>query len=289
MIFRTARSLTIAVVVALLLGGLGAAQNAATAAPLPEAPPTSAATTPAPSSAPAPAERRNPVRLRVLTFNIRYGSYGMGRVLKQVRRTGADVVVLNEIDNRTRRGGMHQARWLARNLGMRYAFDANSPMPEGMRGNAVLTRHQIRSIRQLELPWPRKSQRRGVMQVRIAAHGITFDVWATHLNPGAGTVNQAWSVKTAIGAPTCATILGGDVNAGPGSREDRILRTHLRDVWRDVPTTGGPTNWQGDNRIDYLYFARLTPRAAWTTPPRRASDHRGVVGVFDLSPAASCS
>ncbi|MEO9325715.1 endonuclease/exonuclease/phosphatase family protein [Nocardioides sp. C4-1] len=286
MIFRTARSLTIAVVVALLLGGLGAARSAATAGPRPEPSVTTSSTTATPT--PAPVERRAPVRLRVLTFNIRYGSYGMRRVLHQVRRTRADVVVLNEIDNRTRRGGLHQARWLARKLGMSYAFDPNSPMPEGMRGNAVLTRHEIRSIRQLELPWPRQSQRRGVMQVRIAARGLTLDVWATHLNPGAGTVNQAWSVKTAIGVPTCATLLGGDINAGPGSREDRILRSHLRDVWRDVPTTGGPTNWQGDNRIDYLYVAHLRPRAAWTTPPRRASDHRGVIGVLDLDPGSSC-
>ena len=112
-------------------------------------------------------------------------------------------------------------------------------------------------------------------------------VWATDLNVGRGTLRQARGTAEIIGRPTCLTVLGGDMNAGPGSPEDQVLRTHLADVWRAVGRGPGHTNLRGIQRIDYLYHRHTTPVRAWVTP-LRASDHRGVVGIVRLHRARSC-
>ncbi|WP_139978000.1 endonuclease/exonuclease/phosphatase family protein [Nocardioides litoris] len=228
-----------------------------------------------------------PERLRFLTYNIRYGSYGLPGVLRDIRRTRAEVVLLNEVDDRRRTGGVHQVGWLARRLGMTWVYDADHRTARGTRGNAVLSRHRLGDERASALPWPRGTQRREAVRVTLTTSRVRAHVWVTHLNPGRGTVPQARTVSRLVGDPTCLTLVGGDTNDGPGTPVDDAMRRHLDDTWRDVGRGPGHTNFQGVERIDYLYHRHLVARRAWTTP-LRASDHRGVVGVLDLDPRLSC-
>jgi endonuclease/exonuclease/phosphatase family metal-dependent hydrolase len=250
-------------------------------------PASGAQTAPAVLGTTAERKQATPVAIRVLQYNIRYGSRGLDRVAHDIRRTGAGVVVLNEVDDNRRTGGVHQARYLARRLGMRAVFDANIRTRHGHRGNAVLTRFPVRDVARHDLFVPPGTRPRGLVRVRLAVRGIGVDVWGTHLNVGRGTLRQARGTAAIIGRPTCATILGGDMNAGPGSPEDRVLRTHLQDVWRAVGRGPGHTNFRGIQRIDYLYHRHTTPLRTWVTP-LRASDHRGVVGIVRLHRARSC-
>lgn len=227
------------------------------------------------------------VSVRVMHYNIRHGSLGLDRVAEDIRRTGAQVVLLNEVDDHSRTGGRHQARWLARRLGMTAVYHRTIRFARFDRGNAVLTRFAVRDVRRHDLPHGPLSRPRGLMQVRLATRGIGFDVWTTHLSPGGGTYVQARRTSRLVGAPTCATVLGADANAGPGTREDRVLRTHLRDLWRLRGRGAGPTNLRSTVRIDYLYVDRVGARAVRTTP-LRGSDHRGVVGDLTLSRAQGC-
>lgn len=227
------------------------------------------------------------VPVRVMHYNIRHGSFGLGRVAEDIRRTGAQVVLLNEVDDHTRTGGRHQARWLARRLGMTAVYHRTIRFARFDRGNAVLTRFAVRDVRRHALPHGPLSRPRGLMQVRLATRGTAFDVWTTHLSPTGGTYVQARRTSRLIGAPTCATVLGADVNARPGSREDRALRTHLRDLWRLRGSGPGPTNFRSTVRIDYLYVDRVGARSVRLTP-LRGSDHRGVVGDLRISRAQGC-
>ena len=241
----------------------------------------------APASAAGGTDRTGPVTVRVLQFNIRFGSYGLEGVARSIERTGADVVLLNEVDVQTRPGGLHQARWLARRLGMDFRYDANIRFRWGVRGNAVLTRHRISEVERFDLHEPRGSRPRGLMRVRLTAGGVAFDAWTSHLTTGAGKLRQARDVAARIGDPSCATVLGIDLNGAPGSPFDRAVRTHLQDVWRETQQPRAATNFRQTKRIDYLYTDEVTPRAAWLTPLRH-SDHRGVVGVLRIPRTQAC-
>lgn len=240
-----------------------------------------------PATAAGGGERTGPVTVRVLQFNIRFGSFGLEGVARSIERTGADVVLLNEVDVQTRPGGLHQARWLARRLGMDFRYDANIRFRWGVRGNAVLTRHRIAEVERFDLHVPRGTRPRGLMRVRLTTGGVGFDAWVSHLNAGAGKLRQARGVSERIGDPTCATVLGVDLNGQPGSPFDRAVRTHLEDVWRETDQPRAATNFRQTMRIDYLYTDELTPRDAWLTPLRH-SDHRGVVGVLRIPRTQSC-
>jgi endonuclease/exonuclease/phosphatase family metal-dependent hydrolase len=228
-----------------------------------------------------------PVRVRFLQYNIRYGSLGLDDVAHDIERTGADVVMLNEIDDRTRTGRIHQVRHLARRLGMHSVFDPNIWTRGGLRGNAVLSTYPIVGAERHEIFSVPGERPRGLMRARVDVGPTRVDVWTSHLSVVVGKRQQARDVSRIIGAPRCSTVVGIDLNAGPASVEDAVMRTHLNDTWRAVGEGAGNTNFRGINRIDYVYYDRARPRAAWVTPVRH-SDHRAVVADLDLAPAHSC-
>ncbi len=239
---------------------------------------------------PAATPASGSVDVRVLTYNMHYGHGGLEPLARDIERTDPDVVLLNEVDTHDRPGGVHQARWFARRLGMHVAYDANITFAWGRRGNAVLSRYPIGDVDRFDLHVPEGSRPRGLMRVRLATPGpaaVRFDVWTTHLNPGVGRLRQAQGVRERVGILSCATLLGGDLNARPDTPIRRAVTTHLRDLWDDVGRGPGETNFHGTKRIDYLFHDRATPLRAWVTP-RRHSDHRGVVGVLRLERADSC-
>lgn len=251
------------------------------------APTTVVATTPASVHQPRAAAPGPQVTVRVLSYNIRFGSGGLDRVLGDIRRTRADVVLLNEVDTHRRGARVHQARYLARRLGMRSVYDANIAFRWGTRGNAVLSRFPVVGTSRHDLHVPSGTRPRGLMRVRLATRGVRFDVWVTHLTVGNGKHRQARDAAAIIGRPTCPTIVGGDTNSEPATPADRTMRTHLDDVWRAAGRGPGHTNLRATRRIDYLYESGTTPAAAWVTP-LGASDHRGVVGVLGLPRERSC-
>ncbi|WP_148614235.1 endonuclease/exonuclease/phosphatase family protein [Nocardioides rubriscoriae] len=225
--------------------------------------------------------------VRVLHYNIHFAHSGLEQVVRDVERTDPDVVLLNEVDTHDRGAGVHQARWLARRLGMDVAYDANIRFGWGRRGNAVLSRYPVQDLRRYDLYVTPGTRPRGLMRVRLAAPGVRFDVWTTHLTTEAGRLRQAEGVGARVGDPTCATVLGGDLNARPDTSITRAVTTHLDDLWDAVGHGPGVTNYRGTKRIDYLFYDHATPRAAQVTPLRH-SDHHAVVGVLRLERADSC-
>ncbi|MDO9454748.1 endonuclease/exonuclease/phosphatase family protein [Nocardioides sp.] len=257
-------------------------------APAPGDPTVTARAKPRPPARPARLVREGPpVEVRVLQYNIQFADAGIDGVVDDIRAADADIVLLNEIDDRRSTGGLLQPRYLARKLGMNVAFDPNGTVRHGVRGNAVLTSFDIAYVRRFDLPTPDGTEKRGLMDVVVRQGDVQLDVWTTHLNPDVGTLAQARRVRTIIGEPACTTVLAGDLNVKPYRNPPTLLREHLGDVWRYVGDGAGGTNRAGNRRIDYMYFARAEPVSA-EVRPRGSSDHRGLLGTFSVDPDDNC-
>jgi endonuclease/exonuclease/phosphatase family metal-dependent hydrolase len=242
--------------------------------------------------------------LRFMTFNIQHGQGGDGRVdlartAQVIRDAGADVVGLQEVDRHygSRSGFTDQARWLADALGMHVVYGAaqdHDPARRGgerrQYGNAILSAFPVADWENIHLPRSGRHEQRGLLRARIDVDGVSWQVYATHLQHDDPTERliQARAARHLLGTPE-RTVLMGDLNAQPTTPEVRALTGLLVDTWAaagDGPghTSASPTPSQ---RIDYILRSRDTsaPAAGVLTSALAsiASDHLPVVADIDAS------
>jgi endonuclease/exonuclease/phosphatase family metal-dependent hydrolase len=240
--------------------------------------------------------------LRFMTFNIQHGKGGDGRVDlartgQVIRDAGADVVGLQEVDRHygTRSGFADQAGWLADYLGMHVVYGAaqdHAPARRGgdrrQYGNAILSALPIDDSENIHLPRSGRHEQRGLLRARITVDGVSWQVYATHLqhDDPAERLIQAKAAGLLLGTPE-RTVLLGDLNAQPTTPEVRALTNVLVDTWEaagDGPghTSASPTPSQ---RIDYVLHSpdlRISAAMVLTSAPASAaSDHLPVVADLE--------
>ena len=94
--------------------------------------------------------------VRVAAYNIKHGRgmddrVDLSRIADVLRSLEADVITLQEVDDRTERtGGVDQVQVLAELLGYEGAHGPHRPYQGGFYGNAVLTRLPIRATHTLD-------------------------------------------------------------------------------------------------------------------------------------------
>ena len=103
-------------------------------------------------------------RVIVGTYNIHKGVgldgiLDLERIAEVVRETQADVIGLQEVVSR---GGTNQARVLAQILGMHWVMGVTRTFPDGVSGNAVLTRFGILGADEFDLSHPGREPRGGL-------------------------------------------------------------------------------------------------------------------------------
>jgi endonuclease/exonuclease/phosphatase family metal-dependent hydrolase len=241
--------------------------------------------------------------LRFMTFNIQHGMGGDGRVDlartgQVIRDAGADVVGLQEVDRHygTRSGFADQAGWLAGALGMHVVYGANRDRDPARRGgerrqfgNAILSAFPIADWENIHLPRSGGHEQRGLLRARIDVDGVSWQVYATHLqhDDPAERLIQARAARHLLGTPE-RTVLVGDLNAQPTTPEVRALTDVLVDTWEaagDGPghTSASPTPSQ---RIDYILRSCDTGTRAvavlTSAPASIASDHLPVVADINV-------
>jgi endonuclease/exonuclease/phosphatase family metal-dependent hydrolase len=116
-------------------------------------------------------------RLRVATWNIHKGigtdrQYAIERTLDVLASMDADVLCLQEVDERVPRSSLHsQARVLARELGYGHmALGLNVAVRGGHYGNCTLSRWPFHHVRNIDLTIPPK-KRRSALVTRIHGPG----------------------------------------------------------------------------------------------------------------------
>ena len=253
---------------------------------------------------PAPA-----ATVRVLVYNIHAGkdAHGVDRVSELadfVRESGADIVLLQEVDQHTRRSGnTDQPAELAARTGYHVAFGRTIDYDGGRFGNAILSRWPIVSDTLIPLDGAppagadnARHEPRGALRVVIDAPQRRLTVFDTHLDAFGGDAWRRQEADSLVRLVSQArrvgetVIVGGDFNSTPESAAQRVLRdSGLRDAWQSCGSGSGNT-FPADTpnrRIDFLFLTDATRCHAASVPQTRLSDHRPLLVDVALPEAAA--
>lgn len=236
--------------------------------------------------------------LVAVTFNIHAGTDARGapnleRVAAAIRASGADLVLLQEVDRMTRRSrGEDQLATLAAGTGLHGAFGRTLDYQGGEYGIAILSRWPIAHDRLVPLPVDPPQERaggsrepRGVLHAAIVLGLDTLHVLNTHLDASRDDRwrRQEAAALAALGDSLArggaAVLLGGDLNAQPGTPVLRVVTdAGFTDLWRACGAGDGFTYPDSlpARRIDYLLASRALRCVGADLLPAGPSDHRAV-------------
>jgi endonuclease/exonuclease/phosphatase family metal-dependent hydrolase len=237
--------------------------------------------------------------VRVMVYNIHAGKDAAGadnlaRVAALVRETNADIALLQEVDQGTRRSGnTDQPAVLAERTGFHVAFGSALDYDGGEYGVAILSRWSITSDTLFHLPVDPPQARaggshepRGALRVELLSPYGPITVFTTHIDASAEDHwrrQEARTVGTLVAAARRTSplvLLGGDLNSTPESIVQQELRaTGLRDAHAECGRGDG-LSYPADSpikRIDYLYLTGGLRCVTAEVLATQASDHRPVI------------
>ncbi|MFF4244637.1 endonuclease/exonuclease/phosphatase family protein [Streptomyces sp. NPDC001822] len=232
--------------------------------------------------------------LDVMSFNIHHAqgsddALDLERIASVVRRSGADVVGLQEVDNHysARSEWADQPAELAAMLGYHVVFGANidnaPPATGGHRvqyGTAILSRYPITASDNTWLYKTPGQEQRGLLHATVDVRGKKVEFYNTHLSASSQTdrLQQTAQVVDLIGTKKPG-ILVGDFNALPTAPESQPLQKAYTDAWAtSLHGRGDGATYPAEaptERIDVIYTTRgvtpLVTRVVGAEPA--ASDH----------------
>jgi endonuclease/exonuclease/phosphatase family metal-dependent hydrolase len=243
----------------------------------------------------SPAAERLPGAFRLMTYNIRHGEgmdgrIDLERIAEVIRREGADVVALQEVDRGVTRSGRRDlAGELAALTGMTCVFSNNFHFQGGEYGNALLTRTTVGGWRNTHYRMLREGEQRGLLWVELEMDGRRLVVMNTHLDfrpDDAERLSNVQEIMVAAGAKEAdGLIICGDFNSEPGSPTHDAMKERFEDAWEAVGLGEGFTysSTEPNRRIDYVFWDRagkVMPVRAWVSPSL-ASDHLPLTVEFE--------
>jgi endonuclease/exonuclease/phosphatase family metal-dependent hydrolase len=249
------------------------------------------------------------INIRVMTFNIQHGADEDGdldleSVADDIESAKAQIVGLQEVDRHrsARSDFVDQAKWLAKELGMHFAFGLNRKTPPqgkhhraGLHGVAVLSKfpivsadnHMLTNIKYKKKP----TKQRSVLHVVINVEGTKIDFYNTHLDNRRPKQrhSQIREILALARHSSRPSILVGDFNSTPSSRTIRLAKTMFSDVLA-ILDDGDEDTFPTDDpeaRLDYI-LTRGGISARWAeVVDTDSSDHLPVLaGLTIKNPAA---
>ena len=246
---------------------------------------------------------------KVLVYNIHAGKDAKGvdnlaGVAELVRSSGADIVLLQEVDNGTRRSGnVNQPAVLARSTGFHVAFGSALDYDGGKYGVAILSRWPILEdtlfhlhVDPPQLRAPNSHEPRGALRAIIASPVGKLAVINTHIDAQASDRWRKQEADSVVSLVAQArrlvpmVIAGGDMNSTPESAvQSNVRAAGLRDSWTECASGDGFT-YPDDKpvkRIDYLYLTGSIRCASASVIETRVSDHRPLLIDIRLATGAA--
>lgn len=239
--------------------------------------------------------------LRVLVLNLHAGrdSAGASNLKKAaalVRSTAADIVMLQEVDRRTRRSGaVDQPVVLEEGTGLRTIFGRTLDYDGGEYGIATLARGAIDATRmeplRIEPPQARaggSKEPRGALVVSASTAVGPVQTINTHLDASREDVfrlqeaDRLLELIASLSLRRASIIIGGDFNSTPESDvQERLRRSGLRDAWVECGSGDGFTYPASGprKRIDYVFLRGRVRCTSATVLESTISDHRPLLVV----------
>jgi endonuclease/exonuclease/phosphatase family metal-dependent hydrolase len=251
------------------------------------------------TQAPRPMTPGPPAVVRVMVYNIHAGKDAAGvdnlaGVAELVRDSRADLALLQEVDQGTRRSGnVDQPAVLAARTGFHVAFGSALDYDGGEYGVAILSRWPIVADTLIHLPVEPPQQRsggshepRGALRTEVTAPWGRMIVFTTHLDASGPDTYRRQEGRTVSALVADArrsnplVMIGGDFNATPESLAQQELRgSGLRDAYAECGRGEGFT-YPADSpvkRIDYLFLTGGMTCARAEVIETKVSDHRPVI------------
>ncbi|WNQ12835.1 endonuclease/exonuclease/phosphatase family protein [Paenibacillus aurantius] len=213
------------------------------------------------------------MHLKIMTFNIHRaegmdGRTDLGRIAEVIRRSGADVAALQEVDRyQPRSGWKDQIKLLARELGMQSAFAPSLNLRFLQYGNGLLSRFPI--LEQSFSFMPGLTERRSVLKVRLSVEGRELTVVNTHLGVAERERRkQVPLLMRSLEEVKGPAVLLGDFNMGAGNRLMKPIEEH----WAKVHLQRQMKTLVYGGEIDHVLVTPGITAKAWVTETD-ASDH----------------
>jgi len=241
--------------------------------------------------------------LRVLVYNIHAGKDAEGvdnlaRVAEVVRGSGADVVLLQEVDRGTERSGrVDQLARLASLTGLHGSFGKTLDYQGGEYGIAILSRWPVVFDTLLPLPIDPPQERaggsyepRGALVARLEGP-LRLVALNTHLDASREDHYRIQEVRTVVetaereaAAGGALVLVGGDFNSEPGTR---VVGTVTGEEWSDAWRCGRGEGLTfparaAVKRIDYLFLGTGLRCVEASVLETEASDHRPLLVVVGV-------
>ena len=231
--------------------------------------------------------------LRVMTFNIKSGLYGLENVARVIEEARPDVVALQEVDiGAMRSGRVDQPAQLAEATGLPYrAYFQATTKSGGAYGVALLSRFPLDQQFQYPLPGPSGAEPRTLGQVVVRFGGQEVSLYVTHLIQmpfrDEARAAQTKAIAGILAADFRPKVLLGDFNDFANAAALAPLRTQLQDVFAAVGegpagTLPLPLPFRPECRIDYIFACKsFVPRTSRVIRVK-ASDHFPVLAELEL-------
>lgn len=244
---------------------------------------------------------------RVLVYNIHAGADAEGernleRVAEILRFERVDIALLQEVDRGTQRsGGVDQPEVLAGLTDLRPVFGRTLDYQGGEYGIALLSALPVTEWEIVPMAVEPPQQRaggsyepRGILRATLDAPPGRLHVLNTHLDASRDDhyrqqeVRQLVALAERLRGAGGAVMLGGDLNAEPGSPVIRVLTAAgWRDAWTECGSGEGLTfpSRAPVKRIDYLFLSPDLRCTSARVLESDASDHLGL--LVELEPSGS--
>ena len=230
-------------------------------------------------SDPAPAPSQ-PGTLRLVSFNIKYGSESsLADVAGVIRSIDPDVVALQEVDkDATRSDVVYQSYRLGQLTGMASSFRSSLTFDDGGNyGLALLSKHPIVASTKSFLG--EAGEPRTVTTWTVTIDGEEVHIANTHLSPNADQrTDQLLDLVPEIAELEPLAVLGDFNEVGGSPSLDPIVDLGYADAHLEVGSGPGDTFPAGvpNRRIDHVYVRSDYEVVATQVVESEASDHRPV-------------
>ncbi len=231
-------------------------------------------------------------KLTLLTYNIHHGApsspdvINLANIAAVIKKSGADVVALQEVDvNTDRSNKVDQAKALAELLDMEYYFSKSIDYRNGEYGNVILSKYPMSNKRRFELPMPVAGEKRSIALATIQLpNGKTIEFGATHFDLAESRVEQAKFLNNYSKELNKPLFIGGDYNATPDSPEMLELKKEFNFSCKGPCPFTIPVN-SPNKAIDFIVFngkaqQDFTLLSGVAMSGQYASDHLPVIAVF---------